>query len=370
MRIVVGMSGGVDSSVAALLLKQQGYDVVGVFMKNWEEEDENGVCTATEDYEDVARVCDKIGIPYYTVNFSKNYKDRVFSHFLEEYEKGRTPNPDVLCNIEIKFKDLLNYAKGVVGADYLATGHYVQKSLKDGKYELNRGYDANKDQSYFLSGIGQKELEGAIFPIGHLNKKEVRKIAEENGLSTAKKKDSTGICFIGERNFTNFLSEYLTGTEGDMIDLDTGEKKGRHKGLMFYTLGQRRGLGIGGSGSGEPWFVADKDMENNILYVVQGDKHPALYSKSLDASKMNWVSGEPRVSPGECFACTAKFRYRQSDQGVQVTVLEDGKIHVDFDQPQRAVTPGQEVVLYEGNNCLGGAVIDEIEKVPLHSVIQ
>lgn len=369
-RVVVGMSGGVDSSVAALLLKQQGYDVIGVFMKNWEEEDENGVCTATEDYDDVRRVCEKIGIPYYTVNFAKHYKDRVFSHFLEEYEAGRTPNPDVLCNIEIKFKDLLNYALGVVQADALATGHYAQVRENDGKVELLRGHDGNKDQTYFLSGLGQKELEHAMFPIGDLDKKEVRRIAEEYGLATAEKKDSTGICFIGERNFSKFLSEYLSGTEGDMIDVDTGEVKGRHNGLMFYTLGQRRGLGIGGSGSGEPWFVADKDMEHNILYVVQGDKHPALYSKSLEASKTNWVKGEAPVPVGEEFACTAKFRYRQSDQGVRVKVLDDGKIHVDFDRPQRAVTPGQQVVLYDGEVCLGGGVIDEIEKVPLDTVIE
>ena len=369
MRIVGGMSGGVDSSVAALLLKQQGYDVIGVFMKNWEEQDEDGVCTATADYEDVQRVCEKLDIPYYTVNFSKQYKDRVFSNFLEEYEKGRTPNPDILCNVEIKFKDFLNYALGAVGADYLATGHYVQKGVKNGKYQLKRAFDQGKDQTYFLSGLGQHELEHAIFPIGHLDKHEVRKIAAENGLITADKKDSTGICFIGERNFPKFLSEYLSGTPGDIVELG-GEKKGEHEGLIYYTLGQRRGLGIGGQGTGEPWFVADKDLETNTLYVVQGDKHPALYSKSLDASEMNWVSGSAPVQAGESFSCTAKFRYRQPDQDVRVTVLDGRKLHVDFAKPQRAVTPGQQVVLYDGSCCLGGAVIDRIEKVPLDTVIE
>ena len=363
MRIVVGMSGGVDSSVAALLLKQQGYDVIGVFMKNWEEQDEDGVCTATADYEDVQRVCEKLDIPYYTVNFSKQYKDRVFSNFLEEYEKGRTPNPDILCNVEIKFKDFLNYALGAVGADYLATGHYVQKGVKNGKYQLKRAFDQGKDQTYFLSGLGQHELEHAIFPIGHLDKHEVRKIAAENGLITADKKDSTGICFIGERNFPKFLSEYLSGTPGDIVELG-GEKKGEHEGLIYYTLGQRRGLGIGGQGTGEPWFVADKDLETNTLYVVQGDKHPALYSKSLDASEMNWVSGSAPVQAGESFSCTAKFRYRQPDQDVRVTVLDGRKLHVDFAKPQRAVTPGQSAVLYQGERCLGGAIVESTQSFP------
>lgn len=363
MKIVVGMSGGVDSSVAALLLKEQGHDVIGIFMKNWEEKDENGVCTSTEDYEDVKRVCHTLGIPYYTVNFTKQYQDRVFKHFLEEYESGRTPNPDIWCNVEIKFKDFLDYAINVVGADYLATGHYAQIEEEDGIYHMTRAEDMNKDQTYFLSGIGQKELSHAIFPIGHLDKKEVRRLAEENDLITAGKKDSTGICFIGERNFTNFLSQYISKEPGDMVDLDTGEVKGQHNGLAFYTLGQRKGLGIGGQGTGEPWFVADKDMENNILYVVQGDKNPALYSKSLEASKMNWIDGKSYVPVGETFDCTAKFRYRQGDQEVTVTVLEDDKLKVDFKKPQRAVTPGQQVVLYMDNICLGGATIDSIEKI-------
>lgn len=360
MRIVVGMSGGVDSSVAALLLKQQGHDVIGVFMKNWEEKDENGVCTSTEDYEDVERVCQKIGIPYYTVNFTKEYYDRVFTYFLDEYQRGRTPNPDVLCNKEIKFKAFLDYAFNVVGADYLATGHYAQIDQKDGKYRLLRASDLNKDQTYFLCQLGQKQLSKTLFPIGDIKKPEVRKIAEKYDLSTAKKKDSTGICFIGERNFTKFLSQYLPAQPGEIRDLD-GNVKGRHNGLMYYTLGQRRGLGIGGQGTGEPWFVVKKDLENNILYVVQGDHHRALYSKALDASQMSWVSGEEPVE--KKFHCTAKFRYRQPDQGVTVHILDHEKIHVDFDENQRAVTPGQEVVLYDHEACLGGAVIDDVTMI-------
>lgn len=363
MRIVVGMSGGVDSSVAALLLKEQGHDVIGVFMKNWEEKDENGVCTSTEDYEDVQRVCEVLDIPYYTVNFTQQYKERVFDHFLKEYQSGRTPNPDILCNVEIKFKDFLDYAMNVVGADYLATGHYAQTEKDGDKFLMTRAEDKNKDQTYFLSGLGQKELSKAIFPIGHLDKSEVRRIAEENGLVTAKKKDSTGICFIGERNFTQFLGQFLAQEPGDMIDLDTGEKKGEHIGLAYYTLGQRRGLGIGGQGTGEPWFVADKDMDNNILYVVQGEKNPALYSKSLITEEFNWIEGEPYAKEGEEFECTAKFRYRQGDQGVKVKVLPDNKLFIKFDEAQKAVTPGQQVVLYKGKECLGGGVIDEIEKV-------
>lgn len=373
MKVVVGMSGGVDSSVAALLLKEQGHDVIGIFMKNWEEKDENGVCTSTQDYEDVKRVCQTLGIPYYTVNFTKQYKDRVFSDFLREYESGRTPNPDILCNVEIKFKDFLNYALNIVGADYLATGHYAQiRENEDGIFEMVRAEDNNKDQTYFLSGIGQKELSHALFPIGHLKKEEVRRLAEENDLVTAGKKDSTGICFIGERNFTNFLSQYIHDEPGDMVDFDTGEIKGQHKGLAYYTLGQRKGLGIGGqgTGNGQPWFVVDKDLENNILYVVQGDLHPALYSESLKASGMNWVEGEPYVPEGESFKCRAKFRYRQSDQDVTVKVVDKDHIEVDFDKPQRAVTPGQQVVLYIDDKCLGGATIDEITKVPLDTVIE
>jgi tRNA-specific 2-thiouridylase len=359
-RVVVGMSGGVDSSVTALLLKQQGYDVVGIFMKNWDDTDEFGHCTAEEDAEDVRRVCEQIGIPYYTVNFERQYFDKVFTYFLDEYRRGRTPNPDVMCNREIKFGDFLQRASEL-GADYLATGHYARvERTEDGVTKLLRGVDANKDQTYFLSALNQRQLAKAMFPIGHLPKPEVRRIAEEAGLYTAKKKDSTGVCFIGERNFKTFLSGYLPAQAGDMIDIRTGEVKGRHDGLMYYTLGQRQGLGIGGSGSGEPWFVADKDLERNILYVVQGERHESLYSESLTATGMNWIMPQKDNSP---LKCTAKFRYRQQDQGVTVTMQEDGSALVVFDKPQKAVTPGQAVVLYDGDICLGGGTIDTVRKI-------
>jgi tRNA (5-methylaminomethyl-2-thiouridylate)-methyltransferase len=359
-RVVVGMSGGVDSSVTALLLKQQGYDVIGIFMKNWDDTDEFGRCTAEEDAEDVRRVCDQIGIPYYTVNFERQYYDKVFTYFLEEYKRGRTPNPDVMCNREIKFGDFLKKAMEL-NADYLATGHYARVVRDaDGTSRLLRGVDGNKDQTYFLSALNQEQLAKAMFPIGHLPKPEVRRIAEEAGLYTAKKKDSTGVCFIGERNFKEFLSGYLPAKSGDMVDIRTGEVKGRHDGLMYYTLGQRQGLGIGGSGTGEPWFVADKDLERNILYVVQGDNHPSLYSDSLTASGLNWIV--PRLSD-EPLRCTAKFRYRQPDQGVTVHPQADGTALIVFDQPQKAVTPGQAVVLYDGEECLGGGTIDIVHKV-------
>lgn len=360
-RVVVGMSGGVDSSVTALLLKQQGYDVIGIFMKNWDDTDEFGVCTAETDAEDVRRVCEQIGIPYYTVNFEKEYYDKVFTYFLDEYKAGRTPNPDVMCNREIKFGEFLNKALQL-GADYVATGHYARVVEENGRYKLLRGVDANKDQTYFLNALNQYQLSKAMFPIGHLPKPEVRRIAEEAGLYTAKKKDSTGVCFIGERNFREFLSQYLPAQSGDMIDIATGEKKGRHEGLMYYTLGQRQGLGIGGSGTGEPWFVADKDLERNVLYVVQGDRHPSLYSSSLTASNAGWIGGS---FPGgdQPLRCTAKFRYRQPDQGVSVSVREDGLLQVDFDTPQKAITPGQAVVFYLGEECLGGATIEQAYKV-------
>lgn len=355
-RVVVGMSGGVDSSVSALLLKEQGYDVIGVFMKNWDETDEFGVCTAAADFEDVERVCTQIGIPYYSVNFEQEYEDKVFSYFLEEYKKGRTPNPDVLCNREIKFKELLDKAMQL-GADYLATGHYAQVVNDSGICRLLRGADPDKDQTYFLHMLGQKPLSRAMFPIGHLPKKEVRTIAERAGLATAKKKDSTGICFIGERNFRQFLSQYLPAQPGEMRTL-TGEVKGRHQGLMYYTLGQRKGLGIGGSGTGEPWFVIDKDIKENILYVAQGHNHPKLYSQALIAEDVNFIS---ETTPITQFKCTAKFRYRQADQGVAVKQLseENNRWLVEFDEPQRAITPGQSVVFYKGDECLGGGIIQQ-----------
>ncbi|MFL0557634.1 MULTISPECIES: tRNA 2-thiouridine(34) synthase MnmA [Paenibacillus] len=355
-RVVVGMSGGVDSSVTALLLKQQGYDVIGIFMKNWDDTDEFGYCTAEADAEDVRRVCEQIDIPYYTVNFEKQYYDKVFAYFLEEYKRGRTPNPDVMCNREIKFGEFLNKALDL-GADYVATGHYARVVEENGTFKLLRGVDSNKDQTYFLNALNQDQLSKAMFPIGHLPKPEVRRIAEEAGLYTAKKKDSTGVCFIGERNFKEFLSNYLPAQSGDMIDIVTGEVKGRHDGLMYYTLGQRQGLGIGGSGTGEPWFVADKDLERNILYVVQGDKHPSLYSTSLIASGVNWIAGADKMPEGP-YKCTAKFRYRQPDQGVTLTKQPDGTVHVAFDEPQKAITPGQAVVFYQGEECLGGGTIE------------
>ncbi len=355
-KVIVGMSGGVDSSVTALLLKEQGYDVIGVFMKNWDEKDEDGNCTATDDYEDVIMVCNQIGIPYYTVNFTKEYWDRVFTYFLDEYKRGRTPNPDVMCNKEIKFKAFLDYALEA-GADYIATGHYAQVDFVDGEYRLLRGNDENKDQTYFLCALGQYQLSKTMFPIGHLPKKKVREIAEAAELETAKKKDSTGICFIGERDFTEFLSKYLPAKPGDIKNLE-GETVGKHYGLMNYTLGQRKGLGIGGKGTGEPWFVVEKDLKKNILYAAQGENHPKLFSYGLEATDINWVSD--KEMPKE-FKCTAKFRYRQKDQGVRVITNGD-RCKVIFDTPQKAVTPGQAVVFYNGEACLGGGIIDKILK--------
>ncbi len=359
-RVVVGMSGGVDSSVTALLLKQQGYDVIGIFMKNWDDTDEFGHCTAEEDAEDVRRVCEQIGIPHYTVNFEQAYFDKVFTYFLDEYKRGRTPNPDVMCNREIKFGDFLSKALDL-GADYLATGHYARVERDaDGRATLLRGVDGNKDQTYFLHALSQDQLAKAMFPIGHLPKPEVRRIAEAAGLATAKKKDSTGVCFIGERNFKQFLSQYLPAQPGSMVDIRSGEVKGRHDGLMYYTLGQRQGLGIGGSGTGEPWFVVDKDLEKNELLVAQGETHPALYSSGLTAAGVNWIA---HARPESSFRCTAKFRYRQPDQGVTVTLLDGGTAaRVEFDSPQKAVTPGQAVVFYDGDVCLGGGTIDVVHK--------
>lgn len=359
IRVIVGMSGGVDSSVTAWLLKQQGYDVIGIFMKNWDDTDEFGHCTAEDDADDVRRVCEQIGIPYYTVNFEKQYFDKVFRYFLDEYRRGRTPNPDVMCNREIKFGEFLQKAVEL-GADYLATGHYARVARQeDGTTTLLRGVDNSKDQTYFLHQLNQAQLAKAMFPIGHLPKPEVRRIAEEAGLATAKKKDSTGICFIGERNFKTFLSGYLPAQPGPMIDIRSGEHKGTHDGLMYYTLGQRQGLGIGGSGTGEPWFVTSKDLANNILYVVQGDQHPSLYSYSLVATNVNWIA--PTV-PRESVTCTAKFRYRQPDQQVTITFREDQTTaDVVFASAQKAITPGQAVVFYNGDICLGGGTIDQIQ---------
>ncbi|GAA0354685.1 tRNA 2-thiouridine(34) synthase MnmA [Bacillus horti] len=354
-RVVIGMSGGVDSSVTAYLLKQQGYDVIGIFMKNWDDTDESGFCTATEDYNDVVAVCNQLDIPYYSVNFEKQYWDKVFTYFLEEYQAGRTPNPDVMCNKEIKFKAFLDHAMSL-GADYLATGHYAQVVDDEGRSVLKRGVDEGKDQTYFLNQLTQEQLAKTMFPIGHLEKKEVRRIAQEAGLATAKKKDSTGICFIGERNFKEFLSQYLPAQPGVMKTLD-GETKGKHDGLMYYTLGQRQGLGIGGSG--EPWFVVGKDLQQNVLLVAQGFENEYLYTDRLVASKINWIT---LATDAKTFDCVAKFRYRQPDQEVTVHLKNDQMCEVVFKHPQRAVTPGQSVVFYDGDLCLGGATIDEAIK--------
>lgn len=357
MKIVVGISGGVDSSVAAYLLKQQGHEVIGLFMVNWEERD--GTCTAEEDFEDVKRVCNKLEIPYYSVNYSKEYYDRVFKYFLAEYKAGRTPNPDVLCNREVKFGPFLEKARQL-GADKIATGHYAKKIEKDGKCYLAKASDLNKDQSYFLNQLNQTQLDSVLFPLADIDKTEVRRIAAELELSTATKKDSTGICFIGERNFKNFLKDFLPAQPGVIKDL-SGKVVGQHDGLMYYTLGQRRGLNIGGraDGNGERWFVVDKDLKNNVLIVSQGEDD-ALFSDGLYASGMNWIPEKP---PESEFDCYAKFRYRQSDQRVHVTILDKDKIKVDFAEPQRAITPGQFVVLYTDDGlCLGGGTIDKYYK--------
>ncbi len=355
MRVVVGMSGGVDSAVSALLLKRQGYDVIGIFMNNWEEEDEEGVCTNESDWRDVRDVCDVIGIPYYSVNFAKEYRERVFSLFLSEYQAGRTPNPDVLCNREIKFKAFLDLAMQLE-ADKMATGHFVRT---DDAGRLLRGVDPNKDQSYFLYMIHREQLLKSLFPVGHLTKRQVREIAEEAGLPVSKKKDSTGVCFIGERNFKSFLKNFLPAQPGDMVTPE-GEVVGRHDGLMYYTLGQRRGLGIGGRGDGRSFFVVDKDLKNNRLIVGQGEDHPLLYSRACTAGQATFI-GQPLPENTPC-RLTAKFRYRQPDQPVTV-VRTGGQLRFTYgDHPQRAVTPGQSAVIYDGDVCLGGGIIDSVER--------
>ena len=356
--VVIGMSGGVDSSVAALLLKQQGYNVIGLYMLNWEENDENGCCTAEEDFADVRRVCSVLDIPYYTVNFAKEYMERVFSYFLAEYKAGRTPNPDVLCNREIKFGPFLEEAKRL-GADYIATGHYCKISHENGVHLLQKAKDQNKDQTYFLNQLSQAQLANVLFPLQDMEKPEIRKIALENNLVTAKKKDSTGICFIGERNFRKFLSSYLPACKGKILDL-SGRQVGEHEGLMYYTLGQRKGLylgGLKGEAEGGRWFVVKKDLEHNVLYVSHGDESP-LYSKSCEVSSFNWIPKKPEKTE---FSCTAKFRYRQPDQPVRVCIKDGGGVHIEFEEKQRAVTEGQYAVLYDGENCLGGGVIESAE---------
>ncbi|MBI3575899.1 MAG: tRNA 2-thiouridine(34) synthase MnmA [Gammaproteobacteria bacterium] len=346
MKIIVGLSGGVDSAVAALLLKQQGHAVTGLFMKNWEEDDTATECGAEEDLKVVRAVCDRLDIPLKTVNFSTEYWDRVFSYFLEEHKRGRTPNPDVLCNKEIKFKAFLDHALGL-GAEAIATGHYARIEQRAGRYALLKARDAQKDQTYFLYPLGQAELARTLFPVGHLTKPEVRTLARAAGLPNHDRKDSTGICFIGERDFKGFLARYLPAQPGNIHTL-TGERLGRHDGLMYYTIGQRHGLGIGGAG--EPWYVARKDLAGNTLYVVQGENHPALFGHGLEADDLHWVAGAPPLR------CAAKTRYRQPDQACTLT-LSPAHLIARFDLPQRAVTPGQSVVFYQGEECLGGGVI-------------
>jgi tRNA-specific 2-thiouridylase len=353
-RVVVGLSGGVDSAVTAWLLKQQGFDVVGIFMKNWEDDDDSEYCSSNIDFVDAAAVADVIGIEIEHVNFAAEYKDRVFAEFLREYGAGRTPNPDVLCNAEIKFKAFLDHALRL-GAEKIATGHYARVRERDGRFELLKGLDPAKDQSYFLHRLTQAQLSRTLFPVGELKKTEVRRIAEEIGLPNAKKKDSTGICFIGERPFREFLNRYLSHTPGPMLD-ERGREVGRHVGLSFYTLGQRQGLGIGGiqRGGGEhsPWYVARKEIDHNVLRVVQGHDHPWLLSDTLRADDCSWVAGEPPPTG----ALAAKTRYRQADADCTLRGA-DGGFALDFGAPQWAVTPGQSAVLYDGEVCLGGGVI-------------
>lgn len=350
MRVVVGMSGGVDSAVSALLLKRAGYDVIGVFMKNWEEKDEDGVCTSEGDWRDVQQVCEQIDIPYYSVNFAKQYWDRVFTLFLNEYKAGRTPNPDVLCNREIKFKAFLDFAMQL-GAEKIATGHFVQTNEQG---QLLKGVDPNKEQSYFLYMLHQQQLKKAIFPVGSMTKAEVREIALQNGLPVAKKKDSTGICFIGERHFKPFLSQYLPAQPGDMVTVD-GEAVGRHDGLMYYTLGQRRGLGIGGHGDGRSYFVVEKDLQNNRLIVAQGEDHPLLYSRAARIEQLTWIDGPAKTQQ----EYGVKTRYRQPDQRATLREMDENGAIVEFAEAQRAVTPGQSLVIYQGDVCLGGGIIAE-----------
>lgn len=347
LTVIVGMSGGVDSSVTALITKLQGYKVIGLFMKNWDEINPDGTCPADVDYQDVIRVSEKLDMPYYSVNFVKEYWDGVFQEFLNDFRQGFTPNPDVLCNREIKFKVFYQKAR-LLGADFLATGHYCQLE----NHKLTKAVDQNKDQTYFLYAVSKEVFEHVMFPIGHLPKPKVRELAERFDLATKAKKDSTGICFIGERNFKNFLAQYIESKKGNFIDIN-GKILGKHDGVCFYTLGQRKGMGIGGPG--EAWFVVQKNYSQNEVVLAQGDDHPALYADGLTAVELNWLT----TAPTGTFKCMAKTRYRQPDQSCTVTI-EEGRAKVVFDQPQRAITPRQSVVFYQCDVCLGGGIISEI----------
>lgn len=354
-KVIVGMSGGVDSSVSALLLKEQGYQVEGLFMKNWEEDDSEEYCAAAEDLKDAQQVAEKLDIELHTINFAAEYWDNVFEYFLAEYKIGRTPNPDIMCNKEIKFKAFLEFAAEELGAHYIATGHYCQRRYVNNRWQLIRGHDGNKDQSYFLYTLGNDHISQTLFPIGHLPKSEVREIARQNQLITHDKKDSTGICFIGERKFKDFLSRYLPAQPG-VIETAEGEAIGTHQGLMYHTLGQRKGLLIGGKKDhGEqPWYVVEKDVERNVLMVGQGADHPSLYSNGLIANQLHWVD---RTSPTSPLNITVKTRYRQADIPCTVT-FEKETARVMFNTPQKAVTPGQSAVFYNGDECLGGGIIE------------
>jgi tRNA-specific 2-thiouridylase len=358
IKVIVGMSGGVDSSVSAYLLQEQGYQVEGLFMKNWEEDDTDEYCAAADDLNDAQAICDKLGIKLHTINFATEYWDNVFEYFLAEYKAGRTPNPDIMCNKEIKFKAFLEFACEDLNADYIATGHYVQRELRNEKWNMIRGLDNNKDQSYFLYTLNEAQIAQTLFPVGHIEKPEVRAIAEKAGLVTHNKKDSTGICFIGERKFKDFLAQYLPAKPG-IIESAEGEAVGHHDGLMYHTLGQRKGLRIGGlANSGEePWYVVEKDLLRNVLIVGQGHKHPRLFSKGLVANQLHWVNRTPLTNS---IQCTVKTRYRQDDVACKVTPLANDEYQIDFEQEQSSVTPGQSVVFYQDDVCLGGGIIDTL----------
>ena len=352
--VIVGMSGGVDSSVAAYLLLQQGYRVEGLFMKNWEDDDTQGECAAEQDGKDAQAVCDKLGIPLHHINFAKEYWDKVFEYFLDEYQAGRTPNPDILCNKHIKFKAFLDQAMSL-GADSIATGHYARIATHEGQHQLLKGIDDNKDQSYFLYTLNQQQLAKSLMPIGEYEKPAIREIAKQQGFITHDKKDSTGICFIGEKRFNDFLHQYLLTKPGN-IETEEGKVIGTHHGLMYHTLGQRKGLNIGGrkDSDGSPWYVAKKDVARNVVIAVQSDTHPLLYGSTLRATQLDWGIGH---APSLPLNCKAKIRYRQTEQACLVTSVDNDTVQVDFAEPQRAITPGQSVVFYDGDVCLGGGVI-------------